>query len=361
MAGKPPLVVALVGFLVTLGLLSSLLGGKHFRSTAGGKSENAKITEHRTMHRIAKLRKVCGQLCNTSRPVVPPSKPSLPFGTTRATLDCKALILNADFDAQRETRTPVEWNDMPEALRREFLMQGRARYIPVSYKDQMYLGGNASQTVWSVDLVQRYMKMARARAFPGNYGVSNTNALIDAVAAAGMHDKRVLVVGSEFPWVEAILLVGGAKHVVTLEYGRIESHHPQLSSLTPDEFRAQYERGKLNPFDVIVSFSSVEHSGLGRYGDALNPWGDLITMSRTWCVAQPGATLLLAVPILPFKTWREHLGLNRFGVYNDYVQGNWHRTYGPARFPLLATNWELVRSHPVDDGIQPVHTFTRLA
>ena len=59
----------------------------------------------------------------------------------------------------------------------------------------------------------------------------------------------------------------------------------------------------------------------------------------------PGATLLLAVPILPFKTWREHLGLNRFGVYNDYVQGNWHRTYGPARFPLLATNWELVRSH----------------
>ena len=28
-------------------------------------------------------------------------------------------------------------------------------------------------------------------------------------------------------------------------------------------------------YDCVASFSSVEHSGLGRYGDELNPFGDL--------------------------------------------------------------------------------------
>ena len=44
--------------------------------------------------------------------------------------------------------------------------------------------------------------------------------------------------------------------------------------------------GELGPdgllFDLIVTYSSLEHSGLGRYGDSLNPWADLITMAKAW-------------------------------------------------------------------------------
>ena len=40
--------------------------------------------------------------------------------------------------------------------------------------------------------------------------------------------KNALVIGSETPWVEAILLAVGAKHVTTLEYNRIKSTHPQV-------------------------------------------------------------------------------------------------------------------------------------
>ena len=36
------------------------------------------------------------------------------------------------------------------------------------------------------------------------------------------------MIGSVIPWVEAILLVIGAKHVTTLEYNRINSTHPQV-------------------------------------------------------------------------------------------------------------------------------------
>jgi hypothetical protein len=28
---------------------------------------------------------------------------------------------------------------------------------------------------------------------------------------------------------------------------------------------------------------------LGRYGDALNPWGDILTIARAWCVSSPAA------------------------------------------------------------------------
>ncbi len=50
--------------------------------------------------------------------------------------------------------------------------------------------------------------------------------------------------------------------------------------MTPKELALSHLNGTLRPFDVVVTFSSLEHSGLGRYGDILNPWGDLITMGQ---------------------------------------------------------------------------------
>ena len=42
--------------------------------------------------------------------------------------------------------------------------------------------------------------------------------------------NQVLVVGSETPWVEAIVLAVGAKNVTTMEYNKIVSTHPQVKS-----------------------------------------------------------------------------------------------------------------------------------
>ena len=70
--------------------------------------------------------------------------------------------------------------------------------------------------------------------------------------------------------------------VTTLEYGKIETDHPQLRTVQPQEFAQEYLDGRMEPLDGMVTFSSVEHSGLGRYGDELNPYGDLIAMARAW-------------------------------------------------------------------------------
>jgi hypothetical protein len=94
-------------------------------------------------------------------------------------------------------------------------------------------------------------------------------------------------------------LSAGASHVTTLEYGAIVSRHPRVSTLTPDEARIAFVNGNLPVFDVIVTYSSVEHSGLGRYGDQLNPWGDLQAIARAWCICKEGGYLLLGVMEAP--------------------------------------------------------------
>ena len=95
-------------------------------------------------------------------------------------------------------------------------------------------------------------------------------------------NKTVLVIGTQTPWVEAVLLSKKPRKVVTLEYGyylryiahaqlcisrpsSLISEYPGFSFIRPDEFRARYLDGTLDTFDAIFSYSSIEHSGLGEF------------------------------------------------------------------------------------------------
>ena len=49
-------------------------------------------------------------------------------------------------------------------------------------------------------------------------------------------------------------------------------------------------------FDIAVSYSSIEHSGLVRYGDAPHPWGDLVTMAKVWCYIKDGGLAFIGIP-----------------------------------------------------------------
>ena len=70
----------------------------------------------------------------------------------------------------------------------------------------------------------------------------------------------------------------------------------------------------------------------GRYGDALNPWGDILAAARAWCVTKPGGFFVLDLP----------------GGGTDAIKFNANRIYGPLRWPLVTTNWKL---HPLDSGV----------
>lgn len=79
-------------------------------------------------------------------------------------------------------------------------------------------------------------------------------------------------------------------------------------------------------YDSVWSYSSLEHDGLGRYRDSLNPYGDLQTMVKITCILKPGGFLFLAV------------SLNT----QDFLQFNLHRIYGPIRLPFLYRNFHIV-------------------
>ena len=66
-----------------------------------------------------------------------------------------------------------------------------------------------------------------------------------------------------------------------------------------------------------------------RYGDAINPWGDLITMAKTWCLVKKGARALVGVPSL-FKEDNNA----------EYIGFNAGRVYGNIQIPHLFANWE---------------------
>ena len=137
------------------------------------------------------------------------------------------------------------------------------------------------------------------------------------------------------------MLEAGAREVVTLEYRKITSQHAKVKTMVPSEFRWSYLNGTLGTFDGNVTFSSVEHSGPGRYGVALNPWGDILAIAKAWCVTRDGGSLTICVP---------------YNGVEESLYFNAHRFYGKLRYPYLTTNWhQYYQGH----GKQRVFVFTK--
>jgi hypothetical protein len=116
-----------------------------------------------------------------------------------------------------------------------------------------------------------------------------------------------------------------------LEYGTILSHHEQITTETPASIRHKYLTGNLSLFDGVVSYSSIEHSGLGRYGDALNPWGDILSIARGYCLTTNTGFLYLGLPT---------------NNGEDSILWNAHRVYGKLRWPLVTANWKWISENP---------------
>uniref|UniRef100_A0AC34FMD7 DUF268 domain-containing protein n=1 Tax=Panagrolaimus sp. ES5 TaxID=591445 RepID=A0AC34FMD7_9BILA len=73
-----------------------------------------------------------------------------------------------------------------------------------------------------------------------------------------------------------------------------------------------------NYFDFAVSFSSIEHSGLGRFGDPLDPIGDIREMNKVRCLLKNGGLFFIGVP-----------------VGQDSIAYNAHRIYGRMRLAMM--------------------------
>jgi len=156
------------------------------------------------------------------------------------------------------------------------------------------------------------------------YGKTD-NFLYDALEKYPIQNKSVVIIGSTSEIYESICLVYGGKPT-TIDYNKIETDHPGLTVMTVSE----YDNLPVQ-FDAAISISSIEHDGLGRYGDPLNPNGDIIAMHRIKQMIKDGGILYLAVP-----------------VGKDMLVWNAHRVYGEMRLPFLLGGWNCIDAFGFD-------------
>jgi len=180
-------------------------------------------------------------------------------------IDCEGLWENEAIDEPTNVANPLP--KIPDEWLDAFTYGGKVpvRNYSAGILKNYYLNGNAMVHEWSEDLVNKMANECTAGTLGGNYGPDRTQAMAKALREMNVKGARVLVIGSENPWLEACIVAEGALHVTTLEYGEIISKHPKRSTTTPAQMRRLW-RSFSEYFDVIATFSSVEHSGLARYG-----------------------------------------------------------------------------------------------
>ena len=249
--------------------------------------------------------------------------------------DCQKLWGAKILDQPSMDRHPPNWERIPEGVRSHYVY-GDPKLVkvtaPHNVYDNKYYGSKALNNDWTIEYIRKMEKQAHAGTIHGAYGVWHGRQLREIIKkfSAVKSKKSALVVGSEKPWVEAILLSVGFETVTTLEYGTIRTFDPRMAAYTPSQFRSRVLAGEYagdKAFDTVVVYSSVEHSGLGRYGDAINPPGDLVMMARVHCVTKPGGLLFFSAPI---------------SGRDDMIHFNGHRVYGPIMLPNLLANWKQV-------------------
>ena len=288
----------------------------------------------KTHRQLLLLKEDCGEVCDTSDRFKQPGKY---FDIIKKEFECDFLfesnlevprIVDEQFD--EEFQQPLRaWQIPPEILE----MYTYDKRVPIALNhmdDSKWTSEKVEDNIWTQSDVDAYKTAFENDVLSGAYGIENVRNMSDIIQnhmLEQVKDGHVLVIGSQSPWIEAMLLVFGAAKITTLEYSKIISEHPQLEILTPEDLREQYNAGNIPQFDAMVSFSSLEHSGLGRYGDALNPFGDLITMAKAWCLTKPGGRALVGFPC---------------GM--DLINFNANKLYGPIMLPHLFANWDQIYS-----------------
>ena len=206
---------------------------------------------------------------------------------------------------------PLKWGELPQQQQLEYLLGGKVK------QEDWYIDGTVDvKKKWTTKEFDELRVKAQNREI--NYYGETDTWFYEALDLCPINGINVAVMGSTTPWYETIVLEFGGKPT-TIDYNLPNYKHPEIEEISVQDYWKTPRQ-----FDVAISISSFEHDGLGRYGDPLNPIGDLRAMTEMKKILKKDGILFLAVPV----------GL-------DKVVWNAHRIYGNVRFPMLTEGWKL--------------------
>ena len=232
----------------------------------------------------------------------------------------------------RRRRSPRPPRSIPEELLSQYDLDGKINVKYRYFNDIRPLG---SPTVYGSKEIDPFIEKVRRKEELG-YGELDLY-LYESLHKYDIRDKEVAIMGSEKPRYEAVCLVYGGRPV-TIEYNKIVSEYEGLRALTVESYESDPFQ-----FDIAFSLSSFEHDGLGRYGDKLNPNGDLEAMKKMKDVLKPNGIFFLAVPV---------------GM--DCLVWNAQRIYGAIRLPMLLDGWEMLDSYGFEESQLAIDTGLRV-
>lgn len=246
-------------------------------------------------------------------------------------LMCKKLIVAPDPIPLDKTKLPPQprWNELTEKQQQEFTLGGRAQKRDLFFDDRSLSASGAYRRYTEAEIDELIAKAKRKEEY--YYGATDTY-LYNAISEFPIAGKNVVILGSLVPWFEAVCVASGAKTCTTIEYNKLDYAHPKLKTMTNAEY---FSMGKDRPeFDVAFSISSYEHDGLARYGDPVNPFGDLQTIKMIKCVIKEGGQMFFAVPN---------------GA--DMVMWNAHRIYGRTRMAMITSQYMILKHFGLDNNL----------
>ena len=207
------------------------------------------------------------------------------------------------------------YKEIPAELYNEYTMN---KQVPVL---KWWFDGRSDlhEIIWSKSYIESFVsrfttdniKTEKEGTVP--YGHKAAVDLLNAFFKYNITNLNVAVVGSTSPWIEAILLNLNNK-VTTIEYNVPQCDYPNLAC--KDYFKDFQKTSNL--YDCIITYSSIEHSGLGRYGDALDPNGDFKTMNDIHNNLKENGLVVWGAP-----------------VGKDALVWNAHRIYGKLRLSKM--------------------------
>ena len=216
------------------------------------------------------------------------------------------------------------YESIPKELKNGFTMDGK---IPVF---EWYFDGSKKNGLkWTNSIINEHLTRFTPENIKNNaegkssYGHEVCLNLLQSFEDYNIRHKNVAIIGSETPWIEAILL-NMSNNVTTIEYN-VPSGNFDNINLKCEDYFTHFEQNK-TIYDTIVTFSSIEHSGLGRYGDPLDPNGDIKTMNNIHNNLKENSLLIWGAP-----------------VGKDAISWNAHRVYGPIRLPKLFHKFEEIK------------------